>query len=134
MTLAELVEEAGVSARTIRFYISRGLLEGPIKAGRGAVYGSAHLERLETIRKLQAKGHTLSEMAALIGAGGAGSVSVVSAPWWQHVLADDIVIWTRADASPWRAKQLRAAIEEMASRLANNGGKRKPPNAGDKHE
>ena len=30
-TLAELSEESGIPARTIRFYIARGLLDGPVK-------------------------------------------------------------------------------------------------------
>ncbi len=62
-TLAELSEESGVPARTIRFYIARGLLDGPVKAGRGAVYTAEHRARLETIKKLQAEGRMLAEIA-----------------------------------------------------------------------
>ena len=50
-TLAELSEESGTPARTIRFYIARGLLDGPLKAGRGAVYTAEHLARLEKIKE-----------------------------------------------------------------------------------
>jgi hypothetical protein len=39
------------------------------------------------------------------------------APWWQHVIQDDVMVWVRGDVSPWRMKQIRAAIDEMASRL-----------------
>lgn len=39
MLLAELAQKAGLPGRTIRFYIARGLLPGPLKAGRGATYG-----------------------------------------------------------------------------------------------
>ena len=49
MLLAELAEKAGLPGRTIRFYIARGLLPGPLKAGRGAAYGQEHLDRLREI-------------------------------------------------------------------------------------
>ena len=61
-TLAELAEAAGIPARTIRFYIARGLLDGPLKAGRGAVYTAEHLARLEKIKTLQAEGRMLAEI------------------------------------------------------------------------
>ena len=50
-------------ARTIRFYIARGLLDGPVKAGRGAVYTADHLARLERIKEMQAEGRMLAEIA-----------------------------------------------------------------------
>jgi DNA-binding transcriptional MerR regulator len=50
MTLAELADASGIPPRTVRFYIARGLLEGPEVAGRGATYGPGHLERLQKIR------------------------------------------------------------------------------------
>ena len=62
MTLAELAEASEVPARTIRFYIARGIVDGPLKSGRGAVYGAEHLERLNRIKGLQAKGYSLSEI------------------------------------------------------------------------
>ena len=118
-TLAELAEASGIPARTIRFYIARGLLDGPVKAGRGAAYTAGHLARLEQIKTLQAEGRMLSEIGPLV-AGGSPAAAATAAPtaWWQHAISDDIVIFTRADASPWRTKQIRAAIDEIAARLA----------------
>jgi hypothetical protein len=37
--------------------------------------------------------------------------------WWQHALGDDVIVWVRDGASPWRTKQLRAALEEFARRV-----------------
>jgi hypothetical protein len=34
--------------------------------------------------------------------------------WWQHAIADDVIVWVRDGASPWRTKQIRAAVEEFA--------------------
>src|ERR671922_115977 len=53
MTLGEIAAAAGLPARTIRFYIARGLLNGPVKGGRGAAYTTEHLARLDRIKSLQ---------------------------------------------------------------------------------
>src|SRR6267154_6137167 len=115
-TLAELSETSGIPARTIRFYIARGLVEGPVKAGRGASYTTEHLARLEMIKRLQSEGRVLSEIAQILNG---GPPSQLDAPtsWWQYAIDDDVIVSVRADMSPWRMKQVRAAIDEMASRL-----------------
>ena len=116
-TLAELADATGIPARTIRFYISRGLLAGPAKAGRGAVYTSAHQDRLEKIKALQAQGRLLSEIAPLMHGEQPARPSYPSEPWWQHAIADDVLVLTRGNVSPWRQKQIRDAIDEIALRL-----------------
>jgi DNA-binding transcriptional MerR regulator len=116
MTLAELADAAGLPARTIRFYIARGLVDGPVKAGRGAAYTPEHLERLERIKSLQAEGRMLSEIGRTMEAPEETAEAPVPTAWLQHAIADDVVVWTRADMSPWRAKQVRAAIAEFAQR------------------
>jgi DNA-binding transcriptional MerR regulator len=116
-TLAELSEESGIPARTIRFYIARGLLDGPVKAGRGAVYTAEHLARLEKIKAMQAEGRMLAEIAHDLSGGPPLQTAVSPSPWWQYPIHDDVMIWVRGDASPWRMKQIRAAIDDMTSRL-----------------
>jgi DNA-binding transcriptional MerR regulator len=117
-TLAELSELSGIPARTIRFYIARGLLEGPVKARRAAVYTADHVARLEKIRRLQADGLTLVEIAGALHEGRkARQAAIPASLWWQHQVDDDVAVWVRSDANPWRMKQIRAAIDEMAARL-----------------
>jgi len=116
-TLADLAESSGLPARTIRFYIARGLLDGPVKSGRAAAYTSEHLARLEKIQELQAKGRMLSEIGQSLAGSAPEKSAALPTAWWQHAIADDVVIMTRADASPWRTKQIRAAIEEFARSL-----------------
>ena len=53
--LTELAQEAGVSPRTVRYYVQRGLLPAPPFKGPDTVYGEEHLLRLKAIRALQAK-------------------------------------------------------------------------------
>jgi DNA-binding transcriptional MerR regulator len=53
--LAELAAAAGVSQRTVRYYVQRGLLPAPPFRGPDTVYGEEHLLRLKVIRVLQAR-------------------------------------------------------------------------------
>ena len=112
-TLQELAEDAGVPGRTIRYYIARGLLEGPDVAGRGAVYGARHLERLRAIRKQQREGRMLAEIAR------ENAPAELPQPesWWRYPLADGVVVQVRADLAPWRVKLVRKAIAEIATKL-----------------
>lgn len=124
LTLSELAEQSGVPGRTIRFYISRGLLSGPAGAGRSAAYTREHVERLDAIKREQAAGRTLSDIAQRLTASGSERAEPPPArPWWQHIVAEDVMVLARADASPWRTKQIRAAIAELAERLKTTDGK-----------
>lgn len=125
-TLAELSEESGTPARTIRFYIARGLLDGPVKSGRGAVYTPEHLTRLEKIRQLQSEGRMLAEIAHELNGGPPAETAISPEPWWQYRVEEDVTILVRGDVSPWRMKQIREAIDDFASRLRepdNNNNK-----------
>lgn len=51
--LEEVAKAAGVSPRTVRYYIQRGLLPQPSFRGPDTAYGEEHLVRLRAIRRLQ---------------------------------------------------------------------------------
>ncbi len=61
-SLTELADVAGVTPRTVRYYLSQGLLPGVGQTGPGSKYGSAHLARLRLIRRLQAEHLPLAEI------------------------------------------------------------------------
>ena len=60
LSLDELTDRTGVSARNVRFYASRGLVPPPVRRGRSGYYGPDHVARLELVRELQGHGFTLS--------------------------------------------------------------------------
>lgn len=62
----QLAVKAGVTVDTIRFYQSRRLLAPPVREGRVGWYGDEHVERLERIRDLQAKGFTLATIRRVL--------------------------------------------------------------------
>ena len=61
-TLTELADLAGVTARTVRYYISQGLLAVDVSPGPGPKYDDTHLARLRLIRRLQAEHQPLAEI------------------------------------------------------------------------
>jgi DNA-binding transcriptional MerR regulator len=62
-TLARL---SGLTRRTIRYYVQRGLLKPPQGGGRGAYYTDEHLQRLEKIRKWSEQGVPLIHMRRML--------------------------------------------------------------------
>jgi DNA-binding transcriptional MerR regulator len=62
LSIDELSSRADVPVRTIRYYISEGLLPGPGTRGKGASYGEEHLLRLRLIRLLAEQRVPLAEL------------------------------------------------------------------------
>jgi DNA-binding transcriptional MerR regulator len=52
-SLEQLAEASGQNARTIRSWINEGLLPPAFGGGRGAFYGTEHMERLRFIRRVR---------------------------------------------------------------------------------
>jgi DNA-binding transcriptional MerR regulator len=63
----ELSKKAGVSVRTIRFYINEGLLPAPQIQGRYTVYTDEYLDRLALIRHLKESFLPLKEIRDVLG-------------------------------------------------------------------
>lgn len=59
LDLAELAKEAGVTPRTIRYYVQQGLLPTPGR-GPGARYDRATVDRLQLIKLLQRRHQPLA--------------------------------------------------------------------------
>lgn len=64
--LTELADRAGVTVRTIRYYLQQGLLPAPEAQGPSTRYGQGHLDRLRLIRELQKDHQPLAEIRARI--------------------------------------------------------------------
>lgn len=116
-SLAELAERAGLPARTIRYYISLNLVEGPVQSGRGARYTEKHLKRLAEIGGLRRDGLSLAE----IGARSAGRATAAPEPEgvWRYVVGPGVTVEVRAGLGPWQMRRVRKMIAEMAARLAS---------------
>ena len=61
-SLTELADLAGVTPRTVRYYLASGLLPAVGQTGPGSKYTPGHLARLQLIRRLQAEHLPLAEI------------------------------------------------------------------------
>ncbi len=62
LTIEELAESVGVPVRTVRFYITEGLIPGPGSRGKGVTYGEEHLAKLALVRRLADRRVPLSDI------------------------------------------------------------------------
>jgi DNA-binding transcriptional MerR regulator len=60
--IGDLARLAGVSRRTVRYYVQEGLIPPPLGVGRGNHYGPEHLEHLLRVKSQQEGGRTLEEI------------------------------------------------------------------------
>ncbi len=70
-----LVQETGISRRTIRYYVQRGLLPPPEGNRRGSYYTPDHLERLQLIHQLVQRGTPLIQIKEVLEKGEAPAVA-----------------------------------------------------------
>lgn len=112
--MAELAEKAGVPARTIRYYISLNLLDGPVQSGRGARYTAEHLKRIVEIGRLQREGLSLAEIAAR---GRKGAALPKPEGVWRYAVGPGVTVEVRSGLPPWKMRQVQRLITEMAAKL-----------------
>lgn len=105
MKIGDLGERCGVSAKTIRYYESIGLIDDPDRTSSGyREYGDDAVERLRFIRDAQATGLSLAEISSVLELKGAGKRSC------SHTMA---LIEGHVDAIDVQISQLQAARGEL---------------------
>ena len=116
----DLCRLTGLTRRTVRFYIQKGLLEKPFGEKKGAWYSQEHLERLVRIRQLSASGLSLDAVARLLDdsadGGGSASVSLPGAVSVKsHItVARGIEVVVSPEQAQMRPEQLRRFIRLLA--------------------
>ena len=113
-SLRALATAATLPARTVRYYISRGLLDGPAKAGRGSAYTAAHLERLRDIQRRQTRGESLAEIRS---AASPELHAPACVTWRRYAVADGVELMLRDDIAPWRARLAARQMQELQRAL-----------------
>jgi MerR family mercuric resistance operon transcriptional regulator len=67
LTIGDIADAAGVGVETIRYYERRGLVPQPDRmAGAYRRYGKGHVDRIRFIKRAQALGFSLEEVATLL--------------------------------------------------------------------
>ncbi|MBL8289261.1 MAG: MerR family transcriptional regulator [Rubrivivax sp.] len=128
--LDELAALAGVTARTVRYYIAEGLVSRPLGEKRGAHYARRHLEQLLLIRRWTDAGLSLTRVRELIAGApeeapprraAAGSVEV----WSRFTVADGLEVHVepgRAGLTPGQLRSLARGITALYRQVRGGDG------------
>ena len=113
MKIGELAEQGQVSAKTIRYYESIGLLHEPDRTDSGyRNYDDAAVERLRFIRDAQATGLSLAEIASVLELKESGERSC------QHTTALLTRHLSEIDEQIARLQDARSTLSALADRAA----------------
>lgn len=116
-TLHELEEASGMPRRTIRLYVSRGLVPPALGRGRSSYYTRRHLEALAQIGDYRSRGLSLDEIAETFGQRSPARMQA-GEDWKRFELADGIELHVRDDAVQTHALLVQALLE-VAARSAD---------------
>lgn len=114
----ELATLAGVTPRTVRFYIAQGLIDRPAGEKRGAHYLQRHLEQLLLVRRWTDAGVSLERVRELVAgapedpprrAPPPGSVEV----WSRVTLADGLELQVEPGRAGLSPEQTRALVRGL---------------------
>ena len=123
LTLRQLSESAEVPARTVRYYIQKGLLPPPDGEKRGAHYSEGHLAQLLRIRQWQDAGLSLDAISGLLMARSEppvaparpGAVEVRS----HLIIADGLELVVAAERAKLTQSQLRKLFQSIQTAYAD---------------
>jgi DNA-binding transcriptional MerR regulator len=118
LLIGDVAQRAGVSAPTIRYYEEIGLLPAPSRSSTGyRRYAETTIEELRFIRKAQALGFSLDEIAEILKLSRAGRTPC------EHVLS---VAHHHLAAVDERIRQLQQFRDQLAAELAKWDGEPTP--------
>lgn len=114
MRIGELADQVGVTAKTVRYYESIGLLQAPPRtAGGYRTYDAAAVDRLAFVRDAQATGLSLDEISSVLELKEAGHRSC------SHTAELLVRHLGEIDAQILRLQQSRSVLAELAERASS---------------
>lgn len=108
-TLEALEGATGVTARTIRYYISQGLIPPPFTVGRTASYGEVHLVALKRVATLKAQGMSLEAIKQTQQPKNP-EPGLPFQQWDVVQPAEDVAVFVKSGLTPRRRKQIEKAL------------------------
>lgn len=128
-SIDELSMLAGVTPRTVRYYIAEGLVDRPIGEKRGAHYVRRHLEQLLLIRRWTDAGLSLERVRELLSGAPEDPAPRRAAPgsievWSRVTVADGLEIHVepgRADLTPDQMRSLVRGIAALYRQVRTSG-------------
>jgi DNA-binding transcriptional MerR regulator len=119
-SIHDLATLASVPTRTVRFYISQGLMDRPHGAKRGAWYEDRHLQQLLLIRRWTDAGLSLDRVRELQAGSPAEAPPRPAKPgmvevWSRVTLADGVELQVEPGRAGMTPEQVRAFIQDVTA-------------------
>lgn len=122
LSLAEVCGLTGMSMRTVRFYIQKGLVDRPVGERKAAYYTPEHVRQLLQISKWKRAGLSLEAIGGLMREEGDPSTVPVPEP-----APGSVQVWSRVmlgpgvelHLDPARAGLTGEQVRELAERVLN---------------
>lgn len=119
-SLDELAALAGVTPRTVRYYIAEGLVDRPEGEKRGAHYLRRHLEQLLLIRRWTEAGLSLERVRELIAGAPEDPAPRPAAPgtvevWSRVTLADGLEVHIEPGRAGLAPEQVRRLVRDLTT-------------------
>lgn len=111
-TINELVDATSTPARTIRYYIEKGLLSPALGRGRSSYYTSVHVEELAKIRELRERNLSLDEIRDALSEESAPQEQPLGETWTRVALLPDMELYVR-DGAPEYVEALARQIVQL---------------------
>jgi DNA-binding transcriptional MerR regulator len=121
-TIDDLGKLTGYSRRTIRYYVSEGLLDPPAGRGRGGFYYDSHLKRLQQIRAMQERGLRMSDIQNLPPEAQTAIEPAPTREFWMRVpICPGVEIHVRRELEEQHAKAIDALVRVGKTLFKQNG-------------
>jgi len=120
LSIDELSTLAGLSSRTVRYYIQQGLVSRPEGAKRGAYYQQRHVEQLLLIRRWTDAGLSLDRIRELIAGAPEDSPPQAAQPgsvevWSRATVADGLEVHLEPGRAGLSPEQARAFLKGLTA-------------------
>jgi DNA-binding transcriptional MerR regulator len=109
----ELARAAGMTVRTVRYYVQRGLLPAAAFRGKDTAYDQAHLVRLRAIRRLQEAFFPLDAIALELDGRSTHEIEAIA----EGKVTPVSPLGHRASSSPGPEERARATVARQSERL-----------------
>ena len=117
-SIGELATLAGLTPRTVRYYIAEGLVDRPRGEKRGAHYLREHLEQLLMVRRWTDAGFSLDRVRELIAGAPEDPAPRRAKPgtvevWSRVTMADGLELHIEPGRAGLKPEQVRSLVREI---------------------
>ncbi|MBF0344152.1 MAG: MerR family transcriptional regulator [Nitrospirae bacterium] len=116
----EVSEMTGFSLRTIRYYVSSGIIEPPEGRGRGGFYNDSHIDKLRQIKGMQENGMRLKDIVNLDKSSEVHKTETNREVWFKYEIIPGLEIHVRKDIEDSERKKIFDVVKLSKTILKGN--------------